>query len=73
MIFIGQRKKLYQEAEAEVANKKQGIILAFITLEKKLLSDIITTPAVEGDFSRALKDQRSACFSLPMNGEPFDA
>ena len=44
--------------------EKQGIILAFITLEKKLLSDIITTPSVEGDFSRALKESALCVFFI---------
>ena len=38
--------------------------MAFITLEKKLLSDIITTPSVEGDFSRALKASALCVFFI---------
>ena len=48
--------------------------MAFITLEKKLLSDIITTPSVEGDFSRALKASALCVFFITdLNGEPSDA
>lgn len=38
--------------------------MALIPFEKKLLSDIITTPSVEGDFSRALKESALCVFFI---------